>query len=109
MDDTIVIWPHREPKPQDFLQHLNILLKSIMKLEKDGTPPFLDVLIKRLHNSQLRHSVYYKPTHTDRYLHANSNHPAQRTSVIKKRLHRAESISTPDSLQSEINRLDEAF
>ncbi|XP_011858342.1 PREDICTED: uncharacterized protein LOC105555901, partial [Vollenhovia emeryi] len=84
VDDTFVIWKHgRETLPQ-FLtfiisQHPNI--QFTMETEQNSQIPFLDVLVRRNEDGTLSHNIYRKPTHTDRYLHANSHHhPAQKNS-----------------------------
>jgi hypothetical protein len=72
VDDTFVVWPHGKDELQTFLKHLNSIHQNIaftMEVEKQGTLPFLDVLVKRPDGS-LGHSVYRKPTHTYLYLHA---------------------------------------
>ncbi|XP_038054619.1 uncharacterized protein LOC119726835 [Patiria miniata] len=72
VDDTFVVWPHGPDTLQDFLQYLNQQHTSIsftMEQEQHGTIPFLDVKISRNPDGTLGHSVYRKPTHTDRYLH----------------------------------------
>ncbi|KAL0280173.1 UNVERIFIED_CONTAM: hypothetical protein PYX00_001546 [Menopon gallinae] len=77
VDDTFVIWPHGSETLPDFLNHLNSIHPDIqftLEHESEGTLPFLDVLITRHPDGKLTHAVYRKPTHTDRYLHALSNH-----------------------------------
>ncbi|XP_071450829.1 uncharacterized protein [Hetaerina americana] len=80
VDDTFVIWPHGEEKLEEFhreLNNINSAIKFTKELEKDGRLPFLDVLVRRKLDGTLGHSVYRKPTHTDRYLHATSHHHPQ--------------------------------
>jgi hypothetical protein len=52
--------------------HQNI--RFIIKIEEKGTLPFLGVLVTRRLNGTLRHTVYRKPTHTDLYFNARSEH-----------------------------------
>ncbi|KAJ4425918.1 hypothetical protein ANN_27544 [Periplaneta americana] len=97
VDDTFVVWRHGEPALRDFLNHLNGVHKQIqftMELESDGRLPFLDVLVHRKPDGTLGHSVYRKPTHTDRYLHKSSNHhPGQKRAMMKTLIERAQKIS----------------
>ncbi|XP_011858392.1 PREDICTED: uncharacterized protein LOC105555949, partial [Vollenhovia emeryi] len=109
VDDTFVIWNHgRETLPQ-FLTFINSQHPNIqftMETEQNSQIPFLDVLVRRNEDGTLSHNVYRKPTHTDRYLHANSHHhPAQKNSVISSLVHRALSISEPAALNGELNHL----
>jgi len=54
-----------------------------MDIEENKKLPFLDVLVTKKADNTLGHQVYRKPTHTDRYLHAESyHHPAQKQSAI---------------------------
>ncbi|XP_011878376.1 PREDICTED: uncharacterized protein LOC105567795 [Vollenhovia emeryi] len=77
-----------------------------METEQDSQIPFLDVMVRRNEDGTLSHNVYRKPTHTDRYLHANSHHhPAQKNSVISSLAHRALSNSEPTALDGELNHL----
>jgi hypothetical protein len=75
-----------EDELQRFLEHPNSIHRNIvftMEVEQEGTLPFLDVLVKRRPDGSLGHSVYRKPTHTDLYLHAKSEHrPAQKRAVL---------------------------
>lgn len=57
-----------------------------MELEKQNKIPFLDVLVKRV-GENLDHTVYWKPTHTDRYLHKLFNlHLSQKHQLNAKRI-----------------------
>ena len=61
-----------------FLDHLNSLRHTIqftMELEKDGSLPFLDILLTRKEDGSTDIEVYRKNTHTDQYLHYNCHHP----------------------------------
>ena len=62
----------------NFLQHLNSLDQNIQftkeEARADGSMPFLDVLIIPREDGSLETTVYRKPTHTDLYLHWDSNH-----------------------------------
>ncbi|KAL0266587.1 UNVERIFIED_CONTAM: hypothetical protein PYX00_009089 [Menopon gallinae] len=113
VDDTFVIWPHGSETLPDFLNHLNSIHPDIqftLELESEGTLPFLDVLITRHPDGKLTHAVYRKPTHTDRYLHALSNHhPAQKRAVISTLVHRSKTLSGPDTLASELKHLAHAL
>ncbi|XP_062837651.1 uncharacterized protein LOC134299269 [Anolis carolinensis] len=113
VDDTFTIWSHGEEELSKFLDHLNSIHPNIqftMEKEKEGKLPFLDVLVIRKPNQQLGHTVYRKPTHTDRYLHKNSNHhPSQKRSTIKALTDRAQRICEPHLLQGELNHLNWAL
>ncbi|KAJ4427431.1 hypothetical protein ANN_25053 [Periplaneta americana] len=113
VDDTFVVWRHGEPALRDFLNHLNGVHKQIqftMELESDGRLPFLDVLVHRKPDGTLGHSVYRKPTHTDRYLHKSSNHhPGQKRAMMKTLIERAQKISEPQHLRQEMAHLRAAL
>ncbi|XP_048519274.1 uncharacterized protein LOC125503262, partial [Dendroctonus ponderosae] len=69
VDDTFVVWGHGLTELDCFLRHVNSINPKIqftMEVEKDGRLPFLDVLVTRKANGKLAHTVYRKPTHTDR-------------------------------------------
>ncbi|XP_018355594.1 PREDICTED: uncharacterized protein LOC108756348 [Trachymyrmex septentrionalis] len=68
VDDTFVIWKHGRAE--------------------------LHVLVSKKANGILGHQVYRKPTHTDRYLHAESHHhSSQKQSAINSLVHRAPSLT----------------
>ncbi|XP_019878988.2 uncharacterized protein LOC109606905 [Aethina tumida] len=80
-----------------------------MELEKEKEIPFLDVLIERM-GEHLDHTVYRKPTHTDRYQRKLSNHhPSQKQGVIKTLTERAKRICAPDHLAEEQEHLEETL
>ncbi|XP_046400884.1 uncharacterized protein LOC124167130 [Ischnura elegans] len=113
VDDTFVIWPHGEEELKRFLNHLNSQHHAIqftMELEKEHQLSFLDVLVKRKGNGRLGHSVYRKPTHTDRYLNAASHHhPSQKSSLVATLVNRAYKICDSDSIASEKKHLTSAL
>jgi len=74
VDDMFVVWSHGIAALNSFLDHLNNISPHIqftMELEKDGSLPFLDVLVSRKSNGTLTDQVYYKKNHTGRYPHAH--------------------------------------
>ena len=78
--DTFVIWSHGQEKLQQFLVHINNIhenIKFTMEVQANNKLAFLDVLLSRK-GRQLDHTVYRKPTHTDPYLHRESNHHLKR-------------------------------
>ncbi|XP_060537097.1 uncharacterized protein LOC132708630 [Cylas formicarius] len=79
-----------------------------METEQNQLIEFLEVLIKRC-NGKLSHTVYRKPIHTDRYLHASSNHhPSQKRGIITTLTERARRICDPQHLEAELDDLKEA-
>jgi hypothetical protein len=113
VDDVFTIWQHGQETLPLFLDHLNSLHKDIqftMDVEKNGRFPFLDVDIIRKPNNTLGHTVYRKPTHTNRYLHASSHHhPAQIRSVAYTLATRSRRIADEENLQSELKILTDAL
>ena len=113
VDDTFVVWQHGKDSLLEFLAHLNNIhsnIKFTMEIESNNKLPFLDVLVYKKETGDLGHSVYRKPTHTDRYLNANSNHhPSQKRALIKTLVHRAKTISDDETLKSELFHLSEAL
>ena len=105
VDDTFVIWRHGRAELRKFLIFLNNQqipnIHFTIDIEENGKLPFLDILISKKADGTLGHQVYRKPTHTDRYLHAESHHhPLQKQSAINSLVHRAFTISDKEHLQN---------
>ena len=80
-----------------------------MEIETSDGLSFLDVHVSRKDN-RLSTAVHRKPTHTDKYLHFQSNHhPQIKTGIVKCLAHRARSICSEDNIDKEINHLQQVF
>ena len=93
-------------KLQEHLNSIDPHIKFTIDLPGTDGLPFLDTLTKPTPNS-IESTVYRKPTHTDRYLDYNSNHPiSAKLSVIHTLIHRAKQVcSTPEFLAKEMDNL----
>ena len=81
-----------------------------MEVEKNRSISFLDVHITRTEGGKLDHRVYRKSTHTDRYLHKNSNHhPQQKRGMIKTLIDRANRICQENNIKDEISHIQNAL
>ncbi|XP_026728032.1 uncharacterized protein LOC113494085 [Trichoplusia ni] len=91
---------------KDLTSHLNRVHAKIevtIEEEKEGKLPFLDVLVIREPNGRVTHTVYRKPTHTDRYLRADSHHhPSHLSSVPRTLLNRALALCDHDYVNAEL-------
>ncbi|XP_072041390.1 uncharacterized protein [Amphiura filiformis] len=96
VDDTFVVL--KTDKIQEFTDHINNVdtdIKFTIEPENNKQLPFLDILITRKEDGNLKVQVYRKPTHTDQYLHFESHHPLQhKFGVVKTLFHRADNIVT---------------
>ena len=98
-----------------FLEHLNTIDPNIQftseECGKDGSMPFLDILITPKEDGSLSTAVYRKPTHTDLYLQWDSNHRvSSKYSVVGSLHHRAKTIcSSQELLQQEEDHLKQAL
>ena len=92
-------------KLQEHLSSVDPHIKFTIELPGIDGLPFLVTLTKPTPNS-IESTVYRKPTHTDRYLEYNSNHPiSAKLSVIHTLIHRAKQVcSTPEFLAKEMDR-----
>ena len=82
-----------------------------MEPTQQGSLPFLDTLVTIQPDNTLSTSVYRKPTHTDQYLHWDSNHHiTAKHSVYNTLAHRAKTVSsTQDSLDQELLHIKTAL
>ena len=82
-----------------------------MEPTQQGSLPFLDTLVPIQPDSTFSTTVYRKPTHTDQYLHWDSNnHIAAKQSVYNTLTHRAKVVSsTQDSLDKELQHIETAL
>ncbi|XP_045541880.1 uncharacterized protein LOC123723345 [Papilio machaon] len=107
VDDVFALVP-RQAVTQ-LLNHLNDVHPKIhftTEEENEGTLPFLDVLVKREPSGDLVHTVYRKPTHTDRYLRADSHHhPSQLSSVPRTLISHAIRLCDTQFLQAELTHV----
>ena len=113
VDHTWVI--QKQAHKQVFLDHINSIdpaIKFTVEGNQDnGAIPFLDTLATPLADKSLSFKVYWKPTHTDKYLQWESHHSlSAKYSVIGTLTHRAKVVCTdPDLLQSERDHLRRAL
>ena len=113
VDDTFSLWPDGPEELSLFLNHINNIRPSIqftMEVEDDEKIPFLDVLVVRS-NGKVMSEVYWKPTHTDRYLHYQSYHPHHiKTGIIRTLMKRSEQIcNTAEAAHHERHHLIRVF
>ena len=96
-------------KLQEHLNSIDPHIKFTIELPETDGLPFLDTLTKPTPNST-ESTVSRKPTHTDRYLEYNSNHPiSAKLSVIHTLTHRAKQVcSTPELLAKEMDHLQKS-
>ena len=88
---------------QTFLKHLNSIepcIKFTIERESGGKIAFLDSMVHHQEDGRLSITVYWKPTHTDRYLSFSSHHPSMhKRAVVKSLMDRAAKIPTTKSNQ----------
>ena len=79
--------------------------------DQDGSLPFLDTKITPWPNNTVNTTVYRKPTHTDQYLHWDSNHfMTDKHSVYNTLSHRAKVVSSDQpALNKELEHIRKAL
>ena len=108
VDDTSCIL--RKGSTEELLHHLNGVrptIKFTVEQKEDRTLPLLDTLLRRRENGSLDVSVYRKPTHTDQYLHFESQHPTHMKGGVVRCFHDTARgiISMQDNHQKEVDHL----
>ena len=103
VDDTFVI--NRAEHSHDLLHHINNQdpdIQFTVEPTQQGSLPFLDTLVTTETDNTFSTIVYRKPTHTDQYLHWDSNHHiTAKQSVYNTLAHRAKIVS---SMQDKMGR-----
>ena len=113
VDDTFTII--KKDNRNSFLEDLNSIHPNIKftceETRRDGSMPFLDILITPEEDDSLKTTVYRKPTHTDLYLQWDSHHSIpSKYSVVGTLYHRAKPIcSNSQLLQEEEQHLFQAI
>ena len=112
VDDTCVI--NKAEHSEALLQHINSLdphIQFTVEPAQQGSLPFLDTLVTIEQDNTFNTSVYRKPTHTDQYLHWDSNHHiTAKQSVFNTLAHRAKVVSSsPDKLERELQHIKTAL
>ena len=112
VDDTFVI--NREEHSQDLLHHINSQdphIQFTVEPTQQGSLPFLDILVTIEPDNTFSTTVYRKPTHTDQYLHWDSNHHiTAKESAYNTLAHRAKIVSsTQDKMDRELQHIKTAL
>ena len=113
VDDVFFVWKGTKEELELFVWRLNGVEMKIqfkMDLEKEGFLPFLDVGITKS-KGMLVMKVYRKPTHTQQYIHWDSNHPKNMLlGVMKGLIHRAHVLcDLKEDLLEELSLLKDVF
>jgi hypothetical protein len=81
-----------------------------MDIEKNSSLPFVDVMVNTQPDGTLGHTVFWKPTHTDLYLHAISEHRlAQKKAVLSTLINRDRTICDSGSSEEEMEHPKKTF
>ena len=112
VDNTFVI--NKAEHSQELLQHINNQdphIQFTVEPTQQDSLPFLHTLITIQPDNTFSTTVYRKPTHTDQYLHWDSNHHiTAKQSVCNTLAHRAKTVSsTQDSMNKELDHIKTAL
>ena len=104
VDDVIAIIPKtRIEEFHDFINSINTNIQFEKELENESMLPFLDLKIIRQSEGNLKFKIHRKPTHSNRYLDAESNCPmSHKTSVIRSLVDRAFNLCSTEYLEPEL-------
>nr|XP_023013846.1 uncharacterized protein LOC111503706 [Leptinotarsa decemlineata] len=91
IDDTFMVWNHRNTELDTFLKHINSVKSSIaftMEKEVPNELPFLEV--GKRTDTEWETPIYQKPTHTGQYMNYKSHHhQSTKTEFIKTLVNRS--------------------
>ena len=104
VDDTFTISSHPIDETLKELNNIHSKINFTAEEETNNTLPFLDCLLTRAVDGNIKTSVYKKATHTGQYINYYSNQPKSvKTSVIKTLTKRAKLLcSEKDDLEKEL-------
>lgn len=92
------------------LESIHPKIRFSSEVEIERSLAFLDIMLIAKPDGSLAHSVYRKPTHTDRYLDASSHHhPRHLQSVVTSLVNRAHDLCDPEHLQGELSHVQEVL
>ena len=98
---------------QSFFEHLNNQhqkIKFTMEEEEEKKIPFLDAMVMLEEDGSITTKVYRKKTHTNQYLHYQSNHhPRQKIGTVSTLTKRMEIISKEEDRIEEEQTIRKAF
>ena len=112
VDDTFVI--NKAEHSQALLKHISNQdphIQFTVEPIQQGSLPFLDTLVTIEPNNTFSTTVYRKLTHTDQYLHWDSNHHiTAKQSLFNTLAHRAKVVSSSqDKLDQELQHIKTAL
>ena len=111
VDDIFALVRERDlPQTLIMLNSLHSSINFTVEKENEGKLPFLDLLISKKEDNTLSFGIYRKPTSTDRYITADSNHfGAQKQAAFHSMAHRLHSIPMEkEEFETEIHKIRQA-
>ena len=105
VDDTFTVSKYKKDETLAELNKIHEKTNFTAEEEYDETLPFLDCLLTRAVEGNIKTSVYKKATHTGQYINYYSHQPKSvKTSVIKTLTKRAKLLcSEKDDLENELH------
>ena len=111
VDDVLAMIPKDNVNTfLDYINSFNVNIQFTTEIEENNSIPFLDLQISKDLSGLLSFSIYKKPSHTDKYLDFESNHPLQQKfSVMQTLLHRADRLCSNENKLEEIRNVKAAL
>ena len=104
VDDTNIIWPHGREKFT--MKNQSDHIKFTMEVEENNCLAFLDVLLTRKTDGTIARQVFWKVTHTAKYLQVDSHHhPSQKLGILNTLATRAVRIADKGHIDGELKHL----